>query len=172
MALVGVGLAVWASGDNGGWIRREIKQSSGTPDITKVKELVMYQVPAGWAETDCGNGNLIYVRPAEAAQGCMVGTNPDSLISLSVKEQYTDCNQLQPKQSVTRHVCSSLFIDGNKTLKSTTTYPQNPNESAKTISNYYVNTGKSVVRIQYVYHADNSHQPVFEALTNSIKVIR
>jgi hypothetical protein len=173
--LIAAGVAIWVAArpDDVRRFRFPFNSATNTPDVTKVKSLVSYTVPAGWVEVDCGNGNLVYLLPSEQSQqGCALSSNPEWLISMSVKDQYTDCNQIKPTQPHKRHVCRSVFIDGHKTLQTSTEYLENVNEAAKTVTNYYVNTGKSVVRAQYVYHNDGSHLPAFEETANSIKVVR
>lgn len=148
---------------------------SSTPnpssDSSGVKALVSYSVPTGWTEANCEDGNLIQiVNTEDSRQTCIAEGSPNSLVSIGVKDQITDCKQLQSASDVKKHICSTVFIDGRKTVKSTTEYLASSSQVARTVSNYYIDTGTSVVRAQYIYAADNLYQQQFDSLVNGVKI--
>jgi hypothetical protein len=138
---------------------------------TGVKSLVSYSLPDGWKEANCpAVPDTIYITPAGTTLNC--NADPSAPIKIYVDSQgATDCQQLQAVQNVKKHICSSLYINGHKSLKALTEYPQSSSHSQDTtVSDYYINTGKGVVRVEYTYTASNDYQTGFEQLANSVKV--
>jgi hypothetical protein len=145
-------------------------QNSAQP-ATQVDSLITYTLPSGWSKTTCDTSHIVYLMDSPGTNtGCSAkATSP---ISLAIDaQQTTDCNQLKGYEHITRHVCSSMFIDGHKTLKSSTTYnDESVYHTKTTLNDYYLDTGKGVVKVEYTYTTDNKYQPELEQLMNSIKV--
>lgn len=147
--------------------------SSGNAESTDVKNSVSYTLPDEWDEGVCPVSNAtIYIIPPATSLNC--NAKLSAPIKLYVDPQNTtDCQQLKPAstQNIKKHICSSLYIDGHKSLKSLTEY--NAGSSYKTnttISDYYINIGKGVVAIEYTYTTANDFQVGFDQLAKSIKV--
>lgn len=148
-------------------------QSSANTDSTagSASSLVSYDLPNGWKDASCdATSSTIYIVPNGAsAPDCT--NNPSSAITLSVDGAGpTDCNQLQNNQDVKKHVCISLYINGHKSLKSSTEYlPTSSYGKDTTISTYYIDTGSGVVRVEYAYTSTNLYQAGFDQLANSVR---
>lgn len=137
-----------------------------------VKSVVTYALPDGWKEASCPAAQgTVYVLP-NGSSGVDCGANPSSPVKISIDPgNNTDCNQLQNVQNVKKHVCISLYINGHKTLKATTEFLASSSyKQATTIHAYYVNTGKGIIKVEYIYSSDNGFQAGFDELANSIKV--
>jgi hypothetical protein len=78
----------------------------------------------------------------------------------------TDCAQLKPTstQGVRKHTCISLYISGHKSLKSFT------DANGTSAADYFINTGKGVVKVDYAYTSSNDYQAGFDQLATSVKV--
>lgn len=145
--------------------------TSTTPaSNSDVKSLVAYTLPDGWKEGTCPDaGGKLYIVPNGALLQC--GSNPASPIKMYVDaNNTTDCQQLQNVQNVRKHVCKSLFINGHKSLQSSTEYPKSatyPEDT--TISDYYIDTGKGVVAVEYTFTSRNNYQIGFDQLANSVR---
>jgi hypothetical protein len=64
-----------------------------------------------------------------------------------------------------------LYVDGHKSLKASTEYPKSSSYSTDTtISDYYINTGKGVVKIEYTYTSSNDYQTGFDQMALGVKV--
>ncbi|MDB5186380.1 MAG: hypothetical protein JWL85_903 [Candidatus Saccharibacteria bacterium] len=142
------------------------QQQTGTADVKEVKALITYTLPDGAKEGTCPSAaSTVYVIPSGADLNC--DANPSAPIKISVDPQgATDCNQLQNVQNVKKHICSSMAIDGHKTLKSST-----EQSNGETTDAYYIDTGKGVVKIEYIHQSSNNqYQSDFDRLANNIKV--
>ena len=145
--------------------------TSATPAANSdVKSLVSYSLPDGWKEGTCpDNPNKLYIVPNGASLSC--GSNPAAPIKLYVDaNNTTDCQQLQNVQNVRKHVCKSLFINGHKSLQTSTEYPKSdtyPEDT--TISDYFIDTGKGVVAVEYSFTSGSNYQLGFDQLANSVK---
>lgn len=137
-----------------------------------IKSLVSYELPEGWKEASCPNqAGSVYILPTQASN---IDCNefPASLIKISVDtSNSTDCNQLQNVQNVSKHVCISEYINAKKSLKAETIFNQaSPYKKPTTINAYYINTGKSVIKVAYVHDPnDNSYQAGFDQLAKSVQ---
>lgn len=146
--------------------------STGAPE-TDVKALVDYSLPVGWQEGTCPDSvGRVYVVPTNALLDCTA--DPAAPVSLMVDPRDTkDCKQVTAPNGVLSHVCKTLFIDGRKTVQASTEYPKSDlYPTAETVAHYFVDTGKGVVQIEYIYGAKgtNSHQIGFDELAQSVKV--
>lgn len=146
--------------------------SQVTPSTSKdVRSLVSYTLPDGWKVGDCPNtSDRVFIIPAGASLNC--NSNPSAPIKISIDPGDTkDCQQLANVQNVKKHICSSLFINDRKSLKSLTEYLKSASYSSDTtISEYYIDTGKGVIKVEYQYTSSNEYQIGFDQLVNSIKV--
>lgn len=136
-----------------------------------VESIISYSLPDAWTEATCeAKTEVVYIIPNGTTLDC--NANPSSPIKIYVDPQdTTDCQQLNNIQGVRKHVCISLYIDGHKSLKASTEYPQSSSYSANTtVSSYYIDTGKGVVRIDYTYTNSNDFQADFDQFATSIKV--
>jgi hypothetical protein len=128
---------------------------------SSVKSLVSYTLPDGWQETACSSSSdTVYIESGSSTAGC------SAPVKILVDAQNTtDCQQLKPAstEGVKKHTCSSLYINGKKSLKSLTDI--NGNSTA----DYFVNTGKGVVKAEYTYSSNNGLQAGFDQLAMSIK---
>lgn len=138
-----------------------------------VKSLVSYVLPDGWKEASCpGTTGSVYVVPA-GASNVDCNANPSSPVKISVDPaNNTDCNQLQNVQNVSKHTCISLYINGHKSLKVETIYNQDSSyKKPTTINAYYINTGKGVVKVEYIHDPnDNGYQAGLDQLAKSVQV--
>ncbi len=136
-----------------------------------VKSLVTYTLPDGWKEGTCpNNADRVYLIPGGTSLNC--DADPSAPIKLSIDQQDTkDCQQLANPQNVRKHVCISLFINGHKSLKSTTEYLSSSALGKEiTLSDYYIDTGKGVVKLEYAHTSSNDFQNSFDQIANTIKV--
>lgn len=144
----------------------DTNSTNESSSVAEINSLVTYSLPAGWKEYSCPDSNgYIFVGPAGANCG------PINLVRISVDTaNNTDCNQLQNVENVSKHICISEFINGKKTLKSETIYNAKSSYSANTtVKAYYINTGKGVVKLEYLYNGDNGYQSGFEQLAKSVQ---
>lgn len=140
-------------------------------DVPGVKSLISYVLPDGWKEASCPNAaGAVYVVP-NGGGNVDCSANPSSPVKISVDGgNNKDCNQLQNVQNVSKHICSSEFINGHKSLKAETRYNQASSyKKDTTIHAYYIDTGKGVIKVEYVYNNDNEYQAGFEQLAKSVK---
>jgi hypothetical protein len=147
--------------------------SRSTSPNTDVTQLISYTLPDGWKQANCqDNPQKLYVTPAGATLDC--AATPRAPISVMVDPRNTtDCQQLAAPNGVLSHTCKSLFIDGRKTVQSATEYPKSDlYPQAETDTFYYIDTGKGVVELKYVYGAkgSNTYQAGFDQLAQSVKV--
>lgn len=140
---------------------------------TDVKALVSYTLPTGWQERTCADAaTYVFVIPTGATLDC--AADPRAPISLLVDPRNTkDCQHLTTPAGVLSHTCKSLYIDGHKTLVSSTEYPKSEMyPKAETISDYFVDTDKGVVQIEYIFGAkgSNTYQAGFDQLVQTVKI--
>jgi len=136
-----------------------------------VNSIITYTLPEGWKDATCtSQTSTVFIVPSGATLHC----DSDSIapIKISVDPQNTtDCQELGNVQNVRKHICKSLYIGGHKTLQASTEYPKSSTYPVDTtISDYYINTGKGVIRIQYTYTSSNNYQLGFDQLANSVRV--
>jgi hypothetical protein len=145
--------------------------SSTTPaSNSDVKSLVSYSLPDGWKEGTCPDAaGKLFIVPNGALLQC--SSNPVAPVKMYVDaNNTTDCQQLQNVQNVRKHICKSVFINGHKSLQSSTEYPKSatyPEDT--TISDYFIDTGKGVIAVEYTYTSSNNYQLGFDQLANSVK---
>jgi hypothetical protein len=145
--------------------------SSTTPaSNSDVKSLVSFSLPDGWKEGTCPDAcGKLFIVPNGASLQC--DNNPIAPVKMYVDANNTaDCQQLQNVQNVRKHICKSVFINGHKSLQSSTEYPKSatyPEDT--TISDYFIDTGKGVVAVEYTYTSSNNYQLGFDQLANSVK---
>jgi hypothetical protein len=142
---------------------------------TQLDSLITYKLPQGWTDADCvGKSETILI----IANGQHPFCSSDAQnwpIKLTLDTQNTtDCHQITVDNSkVTKHICSSLFINGAKTIKSSTTYnDKSPYGHATKVSDYYIKTGKGVVKLEYVDNQTvntDDYQAGFDQLAASVK---
>lgn len=144
--------------------------TASKPDAGDATSLVSYTLPDGWTETTCEGSNTIYVLP-NGVSDADCSANTVSAIKLLVDPgNHTDCNQLQNVSEVKKHVCISLYINDNKSLKASTEYlASSTYKQDTTINAFYVDTGKGVVKLEYSFTTDSQFQAGFEQLANSIR---
>jgi hypothetical protein len=149
-------------------------QATRDTDTTEVKSLVSYTLPDGWSENVCSKApNNVYVIPDEGASlDC--NAKPSSPVKIYVDSGgTTSCQQLTPASNdgIKKHTCSSLSIGGHKTLKSLTEYSaSNTYDTDTTIEDYYINTGKGIVAVEYTYTSDNMYQMGYDQLARSVRL--
>ncbi len=144
---------------------------NNTLNNSEVKSLVGYALPDGWNEDTCpSSANVVYIIPNGTSLDC--NANPSAPIKIYKDPQNTnDCQQLNNIQGVKKHVCISLYINGRKSLKASTEYPKSSSYSVDTtISDYYIDTGKGVVKVEYTYTSSNDYQAGFDQLATSINI--
>jgi hypothetical protein len=183
LVLVGIGFAVgWfmnRSDNNNPNNNNNTSTNTSEPTPTSntsgsnVKSLISYTLPDGWNESICPNSsNTIYIIPNGSSLNC--NANPSSPIKIYIDTQNTtDCQQLNPTSelNIKKHVCISLYINGQKSLKSLTEYSSDSiYKTDTTFSYYHVNTGKGVVALEYTYTSGNNYQVGFDQLSKSVKV--
>ena len=143
--------------------------NSAGPDV---RSLVTYRLPDGWQEATCPNatGSIFIIPAGVGAVDC--ASNPSSPVKISVDPSNSDdCNDLQNVVNVSKHTCISLYINDNKSLKAETIYNQNSSsKKPTTINAYYINTGKGVIKVEYVHAPDdNGYQAGFDQLAMSVR---
>ena len=173
--LIAVGLVAWLVGrsNKSTSTSQSTSGTSGNTSGTDVKSLVSYSLPDAWTENVCpASNNTTYIIPNSASLDC--GSNPSAPIKAFVDSQNTtDCQQLKPANvtGIKKHVCISLYIDGHKSLKASTTYSSGSSYSTDTtISDYFINTGKGVATFEYTHTSSNTYQIGFDQLATSTKV--
>lgn len=175
--IVGAGFVGWTIGrsDNSkptGSSNTSQPTAADNTDGPDVKALVSYTLPDGWREASCPDAaGSVFVSP-QGAGAIDCNASPSSPVKISVDSaNNTDCNQLQSVQNVSKHICISEFINGKKSLKAETKFnEQSTFKRDTTIHAYYINTGKGVLKVEYVYTNDNSYQSGWEALAKSVTV--
>jgi type II secretory pathway pseudopilin PulG len=165
IAAVGLGWWTGSSNKQKPADNKQTQANSSSAPTSSVKSLVGYTLPDAWQEASCPSSDAVYIIP-NGSGGVNCSSNPSAPIKISVDSQnITDCNQLKDVQDVKKHTCLSLYINGHKSLKSLT---ESTNGAA--VSDYYVNTGKGVVKVEYTYNSTNEFQNGFDQLAKSIKV--
>lgn len=177
LAVILAGLLGWTMGSNQNKANNN-QPNTSEPTATQntdgpdVKSIVSYELPDGWKEASCPSapGAVLVVPRGAGEVDC--NASPSSPVKISVDSaNNTDCNQLQGVQNVSKHICISEFINGKKSLKAETRYnAQSSYKRDTTIHAYYINTGKGVVKVEYVYNEDNAHQMGWEELAKSVAV--
>lgn len=176
LLLSGAVLAGWLLGrsDNSKSADTSSNQSQNQSDDTNaptgkntVSELVSYTMPDGWETHTCEGSNATFVIPSGAMASC--AANPVAPVKLSVDTgNHTDCNQLQNQREVKKHTCISLFINGKKTLKSSTEFLASSSYSKETtVDAYYFDSGSGVVLAEYIHSNDTKYHASFDQLVNS-----
>lgn len=139
----------------------------------EIKSLVSYTLPDGWKEASCpAAAGAAYIIP-NGADDVDCAANPSSPVKIAIDPANSkDCNQLQSVQNVSKHVCVSEFINGKKSLKAETIYNKDSSyKKETTINAYYIDTGKSVVKAEYIHDpANNEYQAGFEQLARSVQI--
>lgn len=142
-----------------------------------IRSIVSYNLPRGAKETFCpGSRNIVNIVPSDFTEPNCNDPQATSNIAISLlPPTITDCNQLQGEQTnIIKHTCTSLYIDGHKSLKSITVYAKESAGKAEThVKSYYINTGKYVVQVMYVdKNSINSNdlQTAFDMLALSVKI--
>jgi hypothetical protein len=140
--------------------------SSVSTSSSSVKSLVSYTLPDGWSEASCpASSNTVYIAPNGTSANC--NANPSTPVKVAVDSQnITDCQQVKPTgtQGIKKHTCVSVYIGGHKTIKSFT------DANGTSTADYFINTGKGVVKVEYVYSGSNDFQNEFDQLANSVHV--
>ena len=181
--LIVIVVAVLAAGLIG-WRLGSKKQVANTPQATTSstassepaavgdpRAQISYTLPDGWKEGTCPNApNKVFIVPAGSSLQC--DSSSIAPIRLYIDPQNTkDCQQLNAPQNVKKHICKSLFIDGHKTLQASTEYLKSSSYGTDTtVSDYYIDTGKGVVRLEYAFTSSNDYQNGFDQLANSVHV--
>lgn len=140
-------------------------------DAAPVKDLVTYRLPDGWSEQTCPLREAVYFVPdGEEQIDCEVTSN--AVVTMSLDAANTDdCNDLQNPQFVSRHVCSSLYINDMFSLVASTTYNQESSFGrSTTFDQYYINTGSGIIKLEYMHDGagSGSHMYDFEQLARSV----
>ncbi len=138
----------------------------------KVKSLVNYTLPDGWQEITCApTNNTVLILP-NGVKDVNCDNNPSSQIKILIDPtNVVDCNQLQNVQNVSKHICISEYINGQKTVKAETKYnSQSAYKKDTTVHAYYIDTGKGVIKVEYVYETNNEFMVGFEQLAKSVQV--
>jgi hypothetical protein len=171
------GLAGWLIGRSNGGDSTNNQPASGqmntAPEVSskvKANSLINYDLPGGWKENSCPEKADIYIAPAGTSVNCDMEPRAPVIISMN-SEGATDCNQLQNVQNVSKHVCISEYINGKKALKAETVYgPDSSYKKDTAINAYYIDTGKGVVKLEYVHNPDDSNAlSGFEKLAKSVE---
>lgn len=177
--IVAAGVVGWLVGRSGNSGTSSSSSTAQTPPAsnaiagTDVSSLVRYTLPDAWTENTCSaSPSTVYVIPNSTSLDC--SANPSAPIKIYVDSQdTTDCQQLMPtnNQGIKKHICISLYISGHKSLKASTEYSSNSSyKTDTTISDYFINTGKGVVAVEYTYTSANDFQVGFDQLATSINV--
>lgn len=139
---------------------------------TDVSALVSYNLPDGWTEASCPDAQgSVFVVPQGAPEVDCSAT-PSAPVKISIDSaNNTDCNQLQSVQNVSKHTCISEFINGKKSLKAETRFnDQSAYKQETTVRAYYIDTGKGVVKVEYVYKDADTYAAGWEELAKSVQV--
>jgi len=154
------------SSDNSQAANQETAPSSNSD----IKSLVTYKVPSGWEETSCSSGaaQFVLLAPSGTVADCNSESSDRVVISVDAANN-RDCNQLQSVQNVSKHICISEYINGQKSLKAETVYnTQSAYKKNTTINAYYIDTGKAVIKFEYVHDPNSSEYLLdFERLAKS-----
>jgi hypothetical protein len=146
-------------------------QNTNTP----IDSLITYKLPAGWTDTDCISGTevILFIAPTLPRPNCAIDLQKWSVRITMDPQSPTNCNQINVNnQQITNHVCASKFINGKKAIKSSTTYNEKSSYAHPTkVEDYFINTGKGTIKIEYIDDLTNSNddfQVQFDQLANSV----
>lgn len=169
LAIAGL-LALWVNRPSTSEQNNIQSTVNDTTSSLEMSELVVYELPLGWQQSSCEGAGGVFVTPTGMTADCRMNPAAPVRISLDAANT-TDCNQLQNVSDVKKHVCVSLYINGLRSLKASTEYLETSSyNKATTINRYYIDTGKGIVKAEYIYSSDNQYQAGFEQLVNTIKV--
>lgn len=142
---------------------------SAPVEDSAVADTIHYTLPDGWKQATCEGSEVVYILPAGTTLNC--DANPAAPVKISIDPSGTnDCNQLQSVSDVKKHVCKSLYINGLRSLKASTEYLPSAPQEGVTINAFYIDTGKKVVKAEYIFRGDEQYQASFEELASSITV--
>lgn len=146
--------------------------NQSTEDLPKnatLSEIVSYSLPDRWEENSCVGSEASFLTPNGTSINC--DAKPVSPIKLSKDSgNTTDCNELQNQLEVKKHTCISLFINGTKTLKSSTEFLKSGEYGkAMVVDAYYFDSGSGIVKAEYIHTPEeNEYQADFDELVNSL----
>jgi hypothetical protein len=167
-AVIAAGLIGWRLGSSKRATNSTASSATSTASSDSAaagdpRSLVSYTLPDGWKEGTCPNAaNKVFIVPSGSSLQC--DSAAIAPVRIYIDPQNTkDCQQLNAPQNVKKHICKSLFINGHKTLQAST-------ETDNTVSDYYIDTGKNVIKVEYTYTTNNAYQTGFDQLANSVKV--
>lgn len=177
--VLGLVLLVLMAGILGWWLGRSDTPTTTPANNTQstiensdskaaVNELVTYVLPDGWKEVSCAGNGAVFVAPNGTNANC--DASPVTPVKLSVDAgNNKDCNQLQNISDVKKHVCISLYINGHESLKASTEYLASSSyKQATSINAYYIDTGKGVVKVEYIFNTNDQFQAGFDQLASSV----
>lgn len=141
-------------------------QSENTP--SDLDKMITYTVPTGLVKASCDNTDAVYFVNTDSSADC--SSNPDTKMTLEIDPKNTiDCNQLQGRTEVRKHICISLYINDQRSLQATTEYLSSSSYGKDiTSQEYYVDTGNGIVKAQYLYTGNGNNLKAFEDLVNTI----
>jgi len=147
--------------------------SKQQPITDDVRSLVGYTLPAGWQEGSCaGDSTKVYLSPPGTAVNCDADPRAPFVVLVDPRNT-TDCQHVTAPNGVLGHTCKTVYVDGRRAVQTVTEYPKSElYAKAETDSYYFIDTGKGVVQVEYIYGAkgSNSYQAEFDQLAQSVKV--
>ena len=155
---------------------QEQSQTKESEDKAEVSSLIKYELPEGWTTISCDSGAIVLIVPTKkVSPACTTLADSWPMKFVTDVQRITDCNKITVNnQQITNHVCSSQNINGTKVLVASTTYNSKSSFGKDTkVSDYYVKTSKSVVKLEYaddLVSAEDNYQAEFDKIANSIKV--
>jgi hypothetical protein len=152
-------------------------QTSFPNNNAQIGSLISYQLPANWTSTDCiaATENILVIPDSQLHPNCAIDLQNWLIKIVTDQHNTTSCNQIKVDNSqVTKHVCSTVPINGERLVKSSTTYNEkSPYGHPTTVSDYFVKTKNGVVKLEYIDNlttAGDDFQAGFDQLANSLKV--
>lgn len=149
--------------------------ASQVPSSSEINDLVSYDLPSGWFKIGCSDALTLIVPSGQTRPSCTNDVqNWPIKITLSPQD-ITDCNQIKVNnQQVTKHICRSQFISGQKVIDSSTTYNDKSFYGRPTkVSDYYFNTRGKTIQFEYIDNLSNDKddfQSQFDQFVNTVKV--
>jgi hypothetical protein len=156
---------------------KPVTPSENNSTIPKIDSLMSYTLPTDWTKQNCGGSTeVVLIVPAgKVSPNCVALASSWPMKIVMDTLNTTDCNQIKVNnQQVTNHVCSSQPINGSKIFVSGTTFNNKSLYGRDTrVSDYFVNTPKGVVKLEYaddLSSPEDDYQAQFDQIANSIKV--
>jgi hypothetical protein len=182
LSLIIIAIVLWLvlgrdSGNKSNTNKSQAHPTSQQNGNTQIESLISYKLPTGWTDTDCisATETILIIPSGQLHPNCAVNAQ-DWFLKITMDTHNTaTCNQIKVDNSqVTNHVCSSVPVNGQRFVKSSTTYNDKSTYGHNVkVSDYFIKANGGVVKLEYVDDLTNNNddfQTGFDQLANSIQV--